>query len=280
MCLADLLKIKGDKMKFMLREILIFFIIVGPSFLSKDDSISARFLLIVYPCYVLIRLLVWLIMVLVRYYRRLKKEQKPLLNKTTLSVGVPILALLLILTGYDFMLSIGPTAIVIDAETGKPVEGAVALAQWYRFAGSIPEGGAQAFDRAKESYSDKDGKVFIDAFWGLYFLKPSLTVYKPGYVLWNSKWLCPTLKKRFDFDENNRTVKLLKFDAEAPRWMKEYPDRDSGLPRSMQDSFFNFCYSSNIPNEIKIRKIFYDYELPLIDKEELSRRAKEKLQSK
>ncbi len=115
----------------------------------------------------------------------------------------------------------------------------MALAQWRRSApGAIFEGVFEALDKASESFSDKDGKVLIDGFWGLYVFswKPSLTVYKPGYVLWDSRWLCPAYEVQTDFDKNNRTVKLLRFDIEAPKWAANYKDR--GGPHQMHTSLF------------------------------------------
>ena len=175
----------------------------------------------------------------------------------------------------------GPTAIVLDAETGKPIEGAVALAQWHSTTAGGIEGPSESLSKAQEVFSDKDGKVFIKGYWGVnIFLKsPRLTIYKPGYVIWDSREICPTFEKREDFDEKHRKARLLKFDAEAPKWVEKYP-KESG-PRSMQKLFYNGCYDSGIirkysRSEIRIDDIFYNYELPLIDKEELERRAKER----
>jgi hypothetical protein len=176
-----------------------------------------------------------------------------------------------------------PTAIVIDAETGKPVESAVALAQWFRAAGgSVAEGGSEALDKAAEAFSDKEGKIYIDGFWGMniFTRDPRLTVYKPGYVIWDSRKICPNdQEKRTDFDKAHRTVKLLKFETEAPKWVEKYPN-EAG-PRSMQKLFYNSCYDSGIVrkysrSEIKIDNIFYNYELPLIEKEKFERSQKSK----
>ncbi len=221
-------------------------------------------------------LLFWLIKILIRYYRKLKVEKKPLLNKTTLSIGVPILAAFLILIGYDRILSIGTTAIVLDAETGKPVEGAVALAQWFRAGGGgMFEGGVEVLDKAVETYSDKEGKIYIRGSWGLHIFSssPRLTVYKPGYVLWDSRRLCPTDMPRTDFDENHRTVKLLKFDIEAPKWHTKNPIHNG--PRQMHNSFFSSC-CRDITNEMKFEHIFRENELPQLKKEEEKARLFEK----
>jgi len=178
-------------------------------------------------------------------------------------------------------LDFGPTAIVVDAETGQPVEGAVALAQWHRAAaGGLFEGGSEALAKAEEGFSDKDGKIFIRGFWGVNIFKrtPRLTVYKPGYVIWDSKEICPVYDKRNDFDRKHRTVKLLKFDTEAARWLKEKYDVGRGGPRAMQGSFFSHCYDSEAAPKFNItfRNIFFKYEKPFDDAEEMLRREKAK----
>ncbi|MBN2108633.1 MAG: hypothetical protein JW832_14500 [Deltaproteobacteria bacterium] len=268
----------------VIREAMICIVIVGVTFLyfinTNNHSLGLALFFYGYPAYLLIRLLIWSIMALISYYKKLKIEQKPLLNKTTLSIGVSVIAVVLILACYDFIKATGPTAIVIDAETGKPVEGAIALAQWFRPAGGgLFEGGVDNLDKAAEAFSDKDGKVDIDGFWGLYIFsgQPRLTVYKPGYVLWDSRRICPTLEGRTDFDEKRRTVKLLKFDTEGPKWVEKYPKE--GGPRGMQVLFFSSCYNSEVSrkyqhNEITIQTNFDKYELPLFKKEKMERSQK------
>ncbi len=173
----------------------------------------------------------------------------------------------------------GPTAIVIDAETGKPIEGAIALAQWFDAGGGAWfEGGTLVLKKAKETYSDKGGRVNIDGFWvrRQLFLPPPgprLTVYKPGYVLWDSERICPLNKKRTDFDEKHRIVKLLKFEKEAARWLKEGYDKGRGGPHLMQKMCFGSCYSGEMgikyKDRIKFQDIFDQYELPLLKKERM-----------
>lgn len=200
-------------------------------------------------------------------------------NRQILKVLVVLILLCLPLAACATM----PTALVVDAESGKPVEGAIALAQWFE---TVPLGlglgATQRLDKAAEAYSDKDGKVNIDGFWGVYVFsqEPRLTVYKPGYVIWDSKEICPIYEKRTDFDDKHRTVKLLKFDTEAVRWLKEGYDKGRGGPRQMQDLFFGSCYSGEMGTkyngQIKFQSIFDKYEVPLIRQEELQRRLREK----
>jgi len=121
----------------------------------------------------------------------------------------------------------GPTAIVVDDETGKPIEGAVALAIWRGYKDDCTfvqgiEGGCWGFKKAEEALSDKEGNVSIKDFWkttkgpGKWgsASDPRLTVYKFGYVCWDQKEIfVPKWKwgNRNDFDKQHRIVRLKKW---------------------------------------------------------------------
>jgi len=77
---------------------------------------------------------------------------------------------------------------VLDAETGKPIEGAVALATWAMGSGWPPGLSYGYTAKAVEVVSDKDGTFTIPGVTGkIAFNTPYLQVYKPGYVGWNSR---------------------------------------------------------------------------------------------
>jgi len=166
-----------------------------------------------------------------------------------------------------------PTAVIIDNATGQPIEGAIALAQWTRYsplAGAWFEGGKEWLTKIQETYSDKDGKIYIDDYWaiGIYFFDhpPTLTVYKPGYVVWNSKIICPDYEKRKDFDKEHRTVRLLNFDTDAPMWVKKDPHYR--YPHILQDVFFTIhCLMPNDEFKWQIDSVYLKHEKNHIDKE-------------
>lgn len=88
------------------------------------------------------------------------------------------------------------TTTVVDAETGKPIEGAVVLAEWtitkgYGFTGTFSY-------TVVEVLTDKDGKAHIEGTWRSTH-RPDVTVYKKGYVAWSDKVIFPDLKPREDF---------------------------------------------------------------------------------
>jgi len=107
-----------------------------------------------------------------------------------------------------------PTGIVIDEETGKPVEVAVAICIWRRGEFSLNgffEGGFEVVSKIIETTADKDGNFYIPGYWGINIIsQPNLNVYKFGYVLWDSNSIFMD-GERSDFNKDNRIVKLQKW---------------------------------------------------------------------
>lgn len=87
---------------------------------------------------------------------------------------------------------------VIDAETGKPIEGAVAMAEWTKTKGLGNTYTVSA--KVVEAVSDKEGNVVLEGCWCPLANKPDLTIYKKGYVAWNNVLIFPDLKLREGFE--------------------------------------------------------------------------------
>lgn len=89
------------------------------------------------------------------------------------------------------------TGTVVDAETGKPIEGAVVLAEWTKTKGL----GLTSTESYKvvEVVTDKDGKFAVSGVSTPFVNPPHLTIYKKGYVAWNNEFIFPDYKKRTDF---------------------------------------------------------------------------------
>jgi hypothetical protein len=101
------------------------------------------------------------------------------------------------------------TGKVVDAETGEPIEGAVILVK-----GERPE------ERALEMISDKEGMVTIEGNFHMLPRPPSVTIYKKGYVAWNSIWIFPLIlsKYRKDFKwQDGYIFEIEKWPTE-PKW--------------------------------------------------------------
>jgi hypothetical protein len=129
----------------------------------------------------------------------------------------------------------GPTATVIDDETGNPIEGAVAIAIW-RGSGSGYawfEGGMEKPIRIEERLTDKDGKFYVSGYWNWHIFEskyPRLDVYKFGYVCWDQTIIYSNdgfHKKRTDFNKQTRIIR-----------MRRWPQ---GLSFEMHSRFINSC---------------------------------------
>ncbi len=113
-----------------------------------------------------------------------------------------LLASLLISTGcYGYGTLKGK---VVDAETGEPIEGAVAMAEWTKTKGFGNTYTVSA--KVVEAISDKEGNFELGGCLSPFVNEPSLTIYKKGYVAWNNKYLFPDWIKREGFQWNSGNV--------------------------------------------------------------------------
>jgi len=76
---------------------------------------------------------------------------------------------------------------VVDAETGKPIEGAVAMIEWHKKP-RIAMGGINYFHNARETLTDVEGKFSLDSSPGIDWnpltyiqTPPWIVVFYPGY---------------------------------------------------------------------------------------------------
>jgi len=164
-----------------------------------------------------------------------------------------------------------PTAIIVDDDTGESIEGAIALAQWmkYSWLRRWMEGGTHYLTKAKETVSDKEGRIYIKGYWSWISFsgRPHLTVYKPGYALWNSKKeISPLLKsppKEFSSDRN--VVRLVKFEKAAQEWLKLDIGGGQKYPHRLQSGFLWNCLELDIEKyPITIDEIFERHEGPFL----------------
>jgi hypothetical protein len=107
----------------------------------------------------------------------------------------------------SFVKSISGT--VVDAETGKPVEGAAVLVEWTRREGIGDYHTVSV--RVAETVTDKAG--MFTAFGPLHpFVDPpDVTIYKKGYVAWNNKRIFPDYRNRQKMEYLKLSIKLEHF---------------------------------------------------------------------
>lgn len=173
--------------------------------------------------------------------------KQTVIKYSSLMVFMLLFQTLCFLTGCA---TLKPTATIIDDETGKPIEGAVALAIWRENsteAAAWFEGGKDIPVRIEEVLTDKEGNIFIKGFWNWHFIEreyPRLNVYKFGYVCWDQKSIFGPIyhwPDRQDFNKENRIVRLVK-------WPKGMSFRDHA-------SFIGNC-TSGMESETK-SQLFY-----------------------
>jgi len=171
-----------------------------------------------------------------------------------------------------------PTAIIVDDETGEPIEGVIALAQWVKYKPTFLEGGIPYAARAKEITSDKNGKIYISGYWtwNPFACDRHLTVYKPGYALWNSEKKYYRIKNppSKGFNRFTKVVRLVKFKKAAEEWKKiAYSESDKKYPRHLNYDFLGNCIEPGLDtNVITLQKKFRQYEMPFVRYEEAQKR--------
>ena len=122
-------------------------------------------------------------------------------------IFLAILLSLFIVTGCEGTI----TGVVVDAETGQPIEGAVILVEWTQAKG-LPGMSYTESYKVVEVVTDEEGKASLEGVANPFVSSPRVTVYKKGYVAWNNEFIFPDWKKRTDFKwENNYVFKLEKF---------------------------------------------------------------------
>ncbi len=103
---------------------------------------------------------------------------------------------------------------VVDAETGKPVEGAIVLVGWSRTVNVIGFSTTKTV-KVAEVVSDEDGKVKVPGIISYAVNPPYITVYKKGYVAWSNEYIFPSWEERGDFKwESGYVFRLEKFRPE------------------------------------------------------------------
>lgn len=142
-----------------------------------------------------------------------------------LITAVALISILIILVGCYTTI----TGTVVDAETGKPIEGAVVLAEWTKRHG-IGDYHTESV-KVVEVLSDKDGKVKISGIFDPFVDPPDVTVYKKGYVAWSNRSIFMD-GGRDDFAwKNGYVFKLERFKPEY-----SYIKHDSFVRGSIHDN--------------------------------------------
>jgi len=152
--------------------------------------------------------------------------------------------------------SSGISGIVVDAETGKPIDGAVVMVEWTKTKG-IGLTHTESY-KVVEVLTDKDGKFKVPGVRTI-FVDPHLTIYKKGYVAWNDEVIFPGYKKRTDFKwGETHTFKLEHFRPE--------------YSYDKHTSFISSAISSTIGKKPLITEAYYWEELKASEERDKARK--------
>lgn len=167
---------------------------------------------------------------------------------------------------------------VLDAETKKPIEGAVALAEWIggrRMA--IIAGPTHAYTaKVVEVVTDSDGIFRIPVVVGkLAMQTPHLKVYKGGYVGWDSLWIylgCYEEDRKLSREKRREGFSMKDQDIYLEMWKDEYSFISHG---SFIQTFALFNDVGMKAQNSKYEKAI-DYEIPFRRRERKAIREKGK----
>lgn len=117
---------------------------------------------------------------------------------------------------------------VVDNVTGKPLEGAVVVAQWTKTRG-IP--GLQYSDLQKitETLTDKEGTFSLSGTFGLLLEPPRMIIYKVGYIPWRNDMVFPGGHITKDHEWNNDVTYKLDVFSDKYTYRQLYSFLDYGM---------------------------------------------------
>ena len=138
------------------------------------------------------------------------KKDSPGTRPMRIRLGIILIVLMLLANGCQGAM----TGIVVDGETGKPIEGAVVLVEWTKTSGI----GLRSTSSYKvvETLTDKDGRFSVSSVLNPFVDEPDLTIYKKGYVAWNNRIIFPDYRNREGFEwKDGHIFELELFDEKS-----------------------------------------------------------------
>lgn len=99
-----------------------------------------------------------------------------------------VITILLLTYGCNYYGGIKGT--VVNNTTGKPIEGAVVVAQWTKTRG-IPGLQYHNLHKISETLTDKEGKFSLSGTIGILLESPEMIIFKEGYIPWRNDMVYP-----------------------------------------------------------------------------------------
>lgn len=116
---------------------------------------------------------------------------------------------------------------VVDETTGKPLEGALVVAQWTKKHGF----GLTYHDLYKitETLTDKDGKFSISGTYDPFVEPPEMIIYKEGYIPWRNDSVFPSCNTVKNNEWKNDVTYRLKIFTDEYTYQQLYSFLDFGI---------------------------------------------------
>jgi hypothetical protein len=146
---------------------------------------------------------------------------------------------------------------VIDAETGKPVEGVVVLGVWYTETPTVAGAISHYYD-AMETVTDKNGEFYISGKGFVVMTYMNVLVFKAGYEYFDSLWVSLKRsqylieKKKIKWEGEKAIIPLKKLTMEERR-KQGTPDFYVGERYDKKENITHSCLPQNInllPKEV------------------------------
>ncbi len=116
-----------------------------------------------------------------------------------------VLLIFVLIIGSGCSYYSGISGKVVDSVTGKPIEGAIVVAQWTAARGWLGEQ-QRELHKIVETLTDKEGKFSLSGTMGFALDPPEMIIYKEGYIPWRNDMVFPSCNIVKDHEWKNNVV--------------------------------------------------------------------------
>ncbi len=110
---------------------------------------------------------------------------------------IAVFVLIIIAVFYLNNIYLPISGTVVDAENGQPIEEVIVMAQWTRTHGFGES--YHTLYKITETETDKYGRFKISGVYNPFVDKPTLVLYRSGYIAWRNDIIFPVFDKRADY---------------------------------------------------------------------------------
>lgn len=146
---------------------------------------------------------------------------------------------------------------VVDNSTGKPIEGAIVVAQWTKARGWLGEQ-QRELHKIIETLTDKEGKFSLGGTTGFALDPPEMIIYKEGYVPWRNDMIFPSTDIVKNHELKNNETYMLEVFTDEYSFGQLYSFIDSaiiGIGGSETPVFNEMHHNISVKRSTEIKKL-------------------------